>query len=176
MQLLPGQGAQGCSQPPKEPQHLQNPPPKTSGEHRCAPQHGQEPGTEAMAGRVPGSRQCQGSQGITGSGHHMNGSCPGDPHDLFGIKNGSWAPWRAVHTSVMVQMELVPWLAAGRAQTRPQPGQGEAQPRLWLPGAAPASHQHTQHRVTAPGSIPADPATPTPADPPSAQPRARGGF
>lgn len=93
MQVLPGQAAGGCSQPPKEPQHLQNPPPKKSVEHWCAPRHGQEPGTDghgrehARLQALPGI-----PKGSTGFGDQMNGSCPGDPHDLFGSKNGSWAP------------------------------------------------------------------------------------
>lgn len=51
--------AWGCSQPPKEPQHLQNPPPRKPGEHWCAPQH--EPGSAGCG------RDCQGSTRINSS-------------------------------------------------------------------------------------------------------------
>lgn len=62
-------------------------------EHLSAPQHGQEPGTDAWPQQgvcqAPGTASPQGS---TALGDQENGSYPGDSHNRFGSKKGSWAP------------------------------------------------------------------------------------
>lgn len=74
--------AWGCSQPLKEPQHLQNsPPPKNRGTLLCS---------SAWTGAWhcwPWQGECQAPGTARDSG-----SYPGDPHNLFGSKNGSSAP------------------------------------------------------------------------------------
>lgn len=89
--------AWGCSQPPEEPQHLQNPPPRKPGEHWCAPQH--EPGSAGCG------RDCQGSTRI-------NSSYPGILTICLEM-NGPGHREDQVIPSVRAQMELVAWLVTG---------------------------------------------------------------
>lgn len=181
--MLPGQVAWGCSQPLK---HLQNPPPKKVGESWSAPQQGQEPDTGAWprqgACQAPGTASPQGS---TALGDQVNGSYPGDSHNRFGRMETGHHEDRAT-ASVIVKMELVPWLVTGRAQERPQPEQGQA-PALVLAvwglllgccccWAAPDSHQHPQpptgSELHPMGLSPCRTLPPPPPpDPPSAQPQ-----